>query len=75
MYALFETEFGIRMVRAQERLRAVNPSNEEAQLLQIDQHMPLLSVERLAFTYHDTPMEWRRALNRTDTHYYDNELN
>ena len=25
MYALFETEFGIRMVKAQERLRAVNP--------------------------------------------------
>jgi GntR family transcriptional regulator len=37
--------------------------------------MPLLSVERLAFTYHDTPMEWRRGIYRTDTHYYDNELN
>ena len=75
MYALFVTEFGIRMVRAEERLRAVNPSGEEAQLLQIEKHMPLLSVERLAFTYHDTPMEWRRGLYRTDTHYYDNELN
>ena len=75
MYALFETEFGICMVRAQERLRAVNPSNEEAKLLQIEQNLPLLSVERLAFTYQDTPMEWRRGLYRTDTHYYDNELN
>ena len=44
-------------------------------LLQIEQNLPLLSVERLAFTYHDTPMEWRRGLYRTDTHYYDNELN
>jgi len=75
MYALFETEFGIRMVRAQERLRAVNPSDEEAGLLQLKTPTPLLSVERLSFTYHDTPMEWRRGLYRTDTHYYDNELN
>ena len=75
MYALFETEFGIRMVRAQERLRAVNPNEEEAQLLKLTQATPLLSVERLAFTYHDTPMEWRCGLYRTDTHYYDNELN
>ena len=75
MYALFEPEVGIRMVRAQERLRAVNPSEEEAGLLQLTSPTPLLSVERLSFTYHDTPMEWRRGLYRTDTHYSDNELN
>jgi GntR family transcriptional regulator len=36
--------------------------------------MPLLSVERLAHTYHDTPMELRRGLYRTDTHHYRNQL-
>jgi GntR family transcriptional regulator len=35
---------------------------------------PLLSVERLAFTYNDTPMELRRGLYRTDTRHYRNEL-
>ena len=75
MYALFETEFGIRMVRAQERLRAVNPSEEEAGLLQLTTPMPLLSVERLSFTYHDTPMEWRIGVYRTDNRHYLNELN
>ncbi len=35
---------------------------------------PLLSVERVAYTYDDTPMELRRGLYRTDTHHYRNEL-
>jgi len=75
MYALFETEFGIRMVRAQESLRAVNPSPDEALLLQVERNTPLLRVERLAFTYQDIPMEWRVGVYRTDHHHYRNELN
>ena len=75
MYALFETEFGVRMVRADERLRAVNPDEAQAQLLQVTAATPLLSVERIAYTYNDTPMELRRGLYRTDTHHYRNALN
>lgn len=74
MYALFETEFGVRMVRAEEKLRAVRPDAEQAALLQVDLDTPLLSVERVAHTYHDTPMELRRGLYRTDTHHYRNDL-
>jgi len=74
MYALFETEFGVRMVRADERLRAVNPDAEQAALLHVGLTTPLLSVERVAYTYHDTPMELRRGLYRTDTHHYRNAL-
>ena len=36
---------------------------------------PLLSVERVAYTYNDVPMELRRGLYQTDTHHYRNELN
>jgi len=74
MYALFETEFGVRMVRAEERIRAVNPDAEQAQLLSVTPKTPLLSVERVAYTYNDTPMELRRGLYRTDTHHYHNVL-
>jgi len=74
MYALFETEFGVRMVRAEEKLRAVRPDAQQARLLDVDTATPLLSVERIAHTYHDTPMELRRGLYRTDTHHYRNEL-
>ncbi|MDF1483860.1 GntR family transcriptional regulator [Ramlibacter sp. H39-3-26] len=73
-YAMFELEFGVRMVRADEKIRAVLPDSEQATLLGVDAHTPLLSVERLACTYHDTPMELRRGLYRTDTHHYHNAL-
>lgn len=74
MYALFETEFGVRMVRAEEKIRAVLPDEEQARLLGVTCSAPLLSVERVAYTYNDTPMELRRGLYRTDTHHYHNHL-
>ena len=74
MYALFEMEFGVRMVRAVEKIRAVLPDADQCQLLKIPQNTPLLSVERIAFTYNDAPMEMRRGLYLTDTHHYRNEL-
>ena len=74
-YAMFELDFGIRMVRAEEKIRAVCPDSEQAELLGVAQTVPLLSVERIAYTYNDTPMELRRGLYRTDTHHYRNALN
>jgi GntR family transcriptional regulator len=73
-YALFEVEFGVRMVRAEEKLRAVAADALQAELLAVAVGTPLLSVERLSYTYNDVPMELRRGLYRTDTHHYRNEL-
>ena len=75
MYAMFEAEFGIRMVRADEKIRAVLASAADSFLLGVAVATPLLSVERTAFTYNDTPMELRRGLYVTNTHYYRNALN
>lgn len=75
MYGLFETEFGVRMVRADEKIRAVLPTEDQCELLKIAAQTPLLSVERIAYTYNDTPMELRQGLYLTDTHYYHNALN
>ncbi len=74
MYALFETEFNVRMVRADEKIRAEPATEIHAQLLKIAVETPLLSVERIAYTYKDVPMELRRGYYRTDTHYYHNRL-
>ncbi|RTL27809.1 MAG: GntR family transcriptional regulator [Burkholderiales bacterium] len=74
MYGLFESEFGVRMIRAEEKLRAVAADEQDARLLEVASGTPLLSVERLAFTYGDQPVELRRGLYRTDHHYYRNEL-
>lgn len=74
MYGLFETEFGTRMIRATEKIRAVIADDVIAELLQIAVGTPLLSVERVSFTYGDKPVEVRRGLYRTDRHHYQNEL-
>jgi GntR family transcriptional regulator len=75
MYALFETEFNVRMVRAEEKIRAIPAQEIHVSLLKVKQDTPLLSVERVAYTYRDEPMELRRGCYRTDTHYYHNTMN
>jgi len=73
-YAMYEVEFGVQMVRAEEKIRAVAADAQQGAILDVAKGTPLLSVERLAFTYNDTPMELRRGLYRTDTHHYRNDL-
>ncbi len=74
MYGLFETDYGVRMVRAEEKIRAVSAQDGREQLLKVERGTPLLSVERVAYTYKDQPMELRRGYYRTDTHHYRNDL-
>lgn len=74
MYRMYETDFGIRMLHADEKIKAVSANYEAASLLGVKEHSPLLSVERLSFTYDDQPIEWRLGLCITDNHYYRAEL-
>lgn len=73
-YGLLESQFGVRMIRAEERLRAVAADRASAALLGVAEAAPLLSVERVSYTYGDRPVEWRRGLYLTAEHYYLNEL-
>ena len=75
MYAFFEREFGVRMVRATEKIKAIAATEETALFLDLQPGHPLLSVERVAYTYNDVPMELRRGLYQTEAHHYQNELN
>ncbi|NML15528.1 GntR family transcriptional regulator [Azohydromonas caseinilytica] len=74
MYEMFESEFGVRMIRAEEQIRAVAADAATAQWLMLETGAPLLSVERLSRTYGDKPVELRRGLYNTAHHYYRNEL-
>lgn len=75
LYSLFETRFGVRMIRAQESIRAVAADRSTSDALNVPEGKPLLSVERVTYTYGDKPVEWRRGLYQTDDHFYLNELN
>lgn len=74
LYGLFESEFGVRMIRAEEKLRAVAADDVASQWLGVAHGAPLLSVERLSYTYGDKPVELRRGLYETSAHHYRNEL-
>lgn len=74
LYSLFESRFGLRMIRAQERIRAVAADRATAETLRVSESTPLLSVERVTYTYGDKPVEWRRGLYLTANHFYLNEL-
>lgn len=74
IYSLFESRYGVRMIRAEERLRAVAADRQTADTLGVIEASPLLSVERVTYTYGDRAVEWRRGLYSTAEHYYLNEL-
>jgi GntR family transcriptional regulator len=72
MYGFFETAFGVRMLRADERLHAVAADRVAAGLLAVATGTPLLAVDRTSFTYGDRPVELRRGLCATrDEHYWN----
>lgn len=74
MYSMYESQFGVRMIRAEERLKAIGATQEVADALGLKEGYPLLSIERVSFTYGDKPMEWRLGLCLTDDHHYLSEL-
>jgi len=74
MYGFFETEFGVRMLRAEERLYAVAADRAAAELLYVAAGSPLLAVDRISFTYGDRPVEVRRGLCTTRHEHYWNAL-
>lgn len=74
LYSLFESDYGVRMISAEEHLRAVAADGRSAELMGLKAGDPLLLVERTAYTYGNKPVEWRRGLYCTRRHYYRNDL-
>lgn len=74
LYGLFESKFGVSMVRADEKLRAVRAPQDIAELLAIDPDYPLLRVDRVSYTYGDRAVELRYGHYLTDRYYYRNSM-
>jgi len=74
LYGLFESEFSVRMIRAEEQLRAVAASVEDAAPLQVAPGCPLLRVDRVSYTYGDRAIEFRRGHCVTSDFHYWNTL-
>ena len=74
MYSFFESEFGVRMLKAQEKIRAVAADATAARVLGTEEGTPLLAVDRVTLTYADRPVEVRKGLCVTHGYHYLNEL-
>ena len=74
MYRMYEADFGIQMLHAKEKIRAVTAGTETAELLGVSIGSPILSVERTSFTYDNKAIEWRLGLCLTENHHYATEL-
>ena len=74
LYGLYESRYSVRIVRASERIRAVAADKNVASMLGVANNLPVLSIERIAYTYSDRPVEWRRSLYLTEEFCYQNEL-
>lgn len=59
LYHLYQVEFGLNVIRIEERLRAVISTATQAQLLGLKTGAPLLRIARVAFSYDNRPIEWR----------------
>jgi GntR family transcriptional regulator len=74
MYGFFETQFGVRMLKAQEKVARDRRRRNGRGAAPVAVGTPLLAVDRVTFTYGDRPVELRRGLCSTRQHYYANEL-
>ncbi|HYC36778.1 MAG TPA: GntR family transcriptional regulator [Usitatibacter sp.] len=74
IYHLYQSRFGINVLRTDERLRAILASGEAATLLQVAPGAPLLEIRRIALTFRDRPVELRISRVDTARHDYHNTL-
>ena len=70
LYPLYQRKFGISIVRADELLRSVDATRENAMRLGVPVGTPLLRVDRIAFSVNKRPVEWRSSLCDTRNFAY-----
>jgi GntR family transcriptional regulator len=74
IYGLYQARYGINVIRISERLSATLADRESARVLGVAAATPLLRIARVAYTYHDRPVEMRHSLVDTTAHEYVSDL-
>jgi GntR family transcriptional regulator len=70
IYQLYQSEFGITVLRAVERARAVAADRAASRVLGLATGTPVLQVRRTALTFGDKPIEYRVSTVHTALHDY-----
>ncbi len=74
LYQLYQTDYGITVVRALERARALACDRATARVLGLAVATPVLQVRRTALSFGDKPVEYRVSTLHTAVHDYVHTL-
>ncbi|MEO8081712.1 MAG: UTRA domain-containing protein, partial [Caldimonas sp.] len=74
IYQFYQAEFGITVLRAHERARAVGADRPAARVLGVATGTPVIEVHRTALSFNDRPVEYRVSVVDTTRHDYVNVL-
>ncbi|NKB50473.1 MAG: UTRA domain-containing protein [Alphaproteobacteria bacterium] len=70
LYRFYQGEYGITITKAQESVRAVSATPEEAEMLSLAPGAPLLEIDRISLSLDGRPVEWRVSRCNTNQHTY-----
>jgi GntR family transcriptional regulator len=70
LYNFYQDAFHINVVGTEERLRVAVASEIESELLDVPRNMPLLEIRRVAYSYHQMPVEVRISHVNTASYEY-----
>ena len=74
IYGLYQARYHINVIRISERLSAATPTATVAAVLGMPINTPALVIRRVAYTYVDTPVEYRVSWVDTREHEYLSDL-
>ncbi|MEO7336210.1 MAG: GntR family transcriptional regulator [Caldimonas sp.] len=74
IYQLYQSDFGITVLRARERARAITADRHAVRVLSLTPGQPVMQVRRTALTFGDRPVEHRISIIDTAHHDYVNVL-
>ena len=74
IYGLYQAQYGISVIRISERLSAEAAPADAAERLGLTENAPVLAIRRVAYSYDDTPVEYRVSWVNTERHEYLSDL-
>lgn len=75
IYRLYQESFGVTVISAEERIRAVISDAQHTEWLALPDPQSVLMIRRVAYTYQHVPVEWRLSLVDTRHYEYTTTLN
>ena len=73
LFRFYQSAYGITVTKAEEYLKAVSASAEEASILHIEEGAPVLEIDRIAQMLDGHPVEWRVSHCDTSNYRYVTE--